>query len=456
MSDVFGEFIDHGRGADNDSAWDLGEDLDNDPSTPGHQGAPIRSMSDPTLHGQPDRTSGPLWDASYGEAGDNAGVHDLSGVPNKTAYLIAAGGTFNGHTVSAVGIPKAAQIYYRTQYMLPSGARFADLAAALPAACRALIGFRSISATDCRQVDEAVAATELDWSAANPEKASLCPSAGQPTRGIFSDSFEHGTSNWVLDGYNWMAIPSAAVPVTYANSGQISLYSFLPTGASGTNHFARLIRPIDVPASGSTFLWYATNNPGNRGSGSVRYNTGSGWTGGLPVVAGNASVNPTLGYDAVRVDLSSLAGQRVQLAFQAATTPSFASDWLVDDVKIYQCADAPGVPRHLAADLSGAGTSVDLSWDAPVFAGAGVAGYEVSVSPQPFPGTWPVSTAATTLHLDGLVVGVRYAVSVQAIDSAGNRGPAVTIFLPSDAVVSCTGVSRTGPPPCVPVPQPPR
>ena len=43
---------------------------------------------------------------------DNGGVHFNSGVNNKAAFLMTDGGTFNGQTVTGLGIAKVARIYY--------------------------------------------------------------------------------------------------------------------------------------------------------------------------------------------------------------------------------------------------------------------------------------------------------------------------------------------------------
>ena len=43
---------------------------------------------------------------------DAGGVHRNSGVNNKAAYLMTDGGTFNGRTITALGIPKVSRIYY--------------------------------------------------------------------------------------------------------------------------------------------------------------------------------------------------------------------------------------------------------------------------------------------------------------------------------------------------------
>ncbi len=64
-------------------------------------------MEDPSLFGQPDRMTSPLY---TGEKSDAGGVHANSGVNNKAAYLMSDGGTFNGRSVSALGVDKVAKL----------------------------------------------------------------------------------------------------------------------------------------------------------------------------------------------------------------------------------------------------------------------------------------------------------------------------------------------------------
>ena len=124
FSDLWGEFVDQTNNAGNDTAdvkWLIGEDI---PVT----GA-IRSMSDPTQFGDPDKMSSPNY--VIGNS-DNGGVHHNSGINNKAAYLMTDGGTFNGQTVTGLGIPKTASIYYEAQtHLLTRGSDYSDLAVAL-------------------------------------------------------------------------------------------------------------------------------------------------------------------------------------------------------------------------------------------------------------------------------------------------------------------------------------
>jgi bacillolysin len=451
LSDIFGEFIDQGRGSDDDSQWLLGEDL---------PGGAIRSMSSPHDGNQPDRALDPsFWSAAYNSTGDNGGVHTLSGVANKAAYLIAAGNeVFNGQTFTGgIGIPKSAQIWYRVEHMLPSGAQYDDLASILPAACRSILGVTGITQNDCRVVDKAVLATNMDWT--NPDEADLCPSAGQPVKLIFQDSFDRGTTKWNLDPAWWMNIPSAALPVSWSNSGRSSLYAFTDlTLGSPVGHYAQMRNGVDIPASGTTFLWMATNILSNNSGGSVLVDTGSGFNTTITPTAGHTGTTFTRGYDSQRFTLNSfgLAGQTVKLAFQ----PGFVNggEWLIDDVMIYQCVNVVGQPQHVAALLTNGNTEADVSWDAPVFSGPGIGGYEVFVQPTPDSLALPVvlPSGTTSLHLTGLDPAKRYSVTVRAVGSDAVGGQGVTVEMPTDLLVACNQAAnrQRGSNPCAGLPVP--
>ena len=47
---------------------------------------------------------------------DGGGVHSNSGVPNHGYALLVDGGTYNGVTVTGIGLTKAAHIYYRAMH----------------------------------------------------------------------------------------------------------------------------------------------------------------------------------------------------------------------------------------------------------------------------------------------------------------------------------------------------
>ncbi|HEY1177267.1 MAG TPA: M4 family metallopeptidase [Phytomonospora sp.] len=157
LSDIFGEYSDLVNGVGNDGAgvrWDLGEDL------PASIGA-IRDMADPGRFGDPDRVGSADW---YTGSSNSSYVHINSGVGNKAAFLMVDGGSFNGQTITGLGLDKAEQIWWRVQNTLTSSATYGELNTVLPQACRALAssGTAGITAADCGQVDKIVLATEMN------------------------------------------------------------------------------------------------------------------------------------------------------------------------------------------------------------------------------------------------------------------------------------------------------
>lgn len=123
LSDIWGEFVDLGNAQGNDAAsvrWLMGEDL---PS-----GA-IRDMENPPAYYQPDKMTSAYY---YEGAADNGGVHINSGVANKMCFLLTDGGTFNGQTVQAMGIPLVADLFYEVQTnLLTPSSGFLSLYSAL-------------------------------------------------------------------------------------------------------------------------------------------------------------------------------------------------------------------------------------------------------------------------------------------------------------------------------------
>ena len=175
FSDVWGEFIDQTNSSGNDSPsvkWLLAED-----SALGV----IRSMINPPAYGHPDKMSSPYF---YTGSGDNGGVHINSGVNNKAAYLMVEGGTFNGKTITGIGMDKTAAVYYEAQvYHLTMGANYNDLYYALVQACQNLIGGAGgITEFDCEQVRLAAGAVEMiSGSSATPTPPTWVPDTSTPT-----------------------------------------------------------------------------------------------------------------------------------------------------------------------------------------------------------------------------------------------------------------------------------
>lgn len=132
ISDIIGNSIE-GKN------WLVGEEV----YTPGTAGDALRSLSDPTLYGQPDHYSN-----LYTGTSDNGGVHTNSGINNKAFYLLAQGGNFHNVNVTGIGRDKAVTIYYNTLvYYLSVYSNFSDIRAAAIQAAQDLYGTGSAEAT---------------------------------------------------------------------------------------------------------------------------------------------------------------------------------------------------------------------------------------------------------------------------------------------------------------------
>jgi len=228
-------------GSDSSYKWLLGEDA--------ADGGAIRDMWNPTCYGNPGKVSDT---AQYAcSAGDQGGVHTNSGIPNHTFALLVDGGSYNGQSISPIGLTKAAHIYYRAQstYQVESSG-FADHADALEQSCLDLVGrplnaltggpsSESISAADCTQVTNAIAATELRVAPTfcnfgtllNPALPAFCSTVTTTgiTNLITSFDFEAGADDWTATRANTSA---DFTPRDW------SLVSSLPAPKTGTAFFA--------------------------------------------------------------------------------------------------------------------------------------------------------------------------------------------------------------------------
>ncbi|HEX8651174.1 MAG TPA: M4 family metallopeptidase [Pyrinomonadaceae bacterium] len=227
---------------DASTRWLMGEDV-----TPG--GA-LRDMSNPNCYANPARVNDT---AHYTcSTADGGGVHTNSGVPNHAYALIVDGGTYNGQTITGLGMTKAAHIYFRAESVYQHATTdFADHAVALEQAALDLKNASTnlnkltdgtpsgeiITAADLDQVHKAVLATELNavptFCNFQPLLAQSPPAdtcgAGTVQSVIFSEDFEGSTSGWTIShtsvgaGYN---MPDWVVSST------------LPDGRAGKGFFA--------------------------------------------------------------------------------------------------------------------------------------------------------------------------------------------------------------------------
>jgi len=120
FSDMWGEWIDQVNGRGNDAPavkWYLFED--------DIYGA-FRNMKDPHEFDDPDRLYGTYW--VWDDPDGYEYLHSNNGVGNKLCYLLTDGDTFNGYTISAMGISQTADLFYECQTnLLTSGAEYYDL-----------------------------------------------------------------------------------------------------------------------------------------------------------------------------------------------------------------------------------------------------------------------------------------------------------------------------------------
>ncbi|WP_298313452.1 M4 family metallopeptidase [uncultured Aquimarina sp.] len=253
FSDIWGETIDllndyqdEGEdvslrtGCDTSLRWMMGEDAS-------AFGGAIRDMWNPNCEGDP----GKVIDFNYlcGTA-DSGGVHINSGIPNHMYALLVDGGTFNGQTINAIGLTKAAHIFWRAQSnYLTLVSNFANLADAIEASATDLIGTNLeglsttapvgasgeiITAADVLEVEKAILAVELrtpNNCGYQPLLSNtgtvLCDNAS--TNAIFFEDWETGTDGWTME-----QLPENA---SDWESRDWAIESSLPEGREGKSIF---------------------------------------------------------------------------------------------------------------------------------------------------------------------------------------------------------------------------
>ena len=241
-ADIFGETVDLGNGVGTDGPgqrWLFGEDL---------PGGAIRNMMNPVALQQPGKMSDShLFDCDF--VNDGSHLHRNNGPVNHAYALMVDGGTYNGYSISGIGVTKAARVHYRalTAY-LTNTAGFLDNFNALTQACSDLIGTGGITTNDCVQVTNATLAVEMQaaWACVAPQaQPALCPAGGAPNY-VFFDSFENGDGAW--------SKTSAIGPGTWAlhpvpsGQGHWSMFGNEPDVVS--DHRVAMASSFVVPAGG--------------------------------------------------------------------------------------------------------------------------------------------------------------------------------------------------------------
>lgn len=147
ISDIFGTVVEFKYQAAK-ADYLIGEDI----YTPNTSGDALRSMANPALNGDPD-----YYGNRYTGTGDNGGVHTNSGIINKAAYLIAAGGTHHNVSVTGIGVDKLGAIFYRANTVyLTSSSTFSQARAALVQSASDLYGSTSAATTTVKNAFTAV------------------------------------------------------------------------------------------------------------------------------------------------------------------------------------------------------------------------------------------------------------------------------------------------------------
>jgi bacillolysin len=235
-----------GFGSDNSVRWLMGEDSSS-------FGGAIRDMYNPVCYGHPGKVSDRQYTcaAVADNTTDQGGVHSNSGVPNHGYALLVDGGAYNGQTITAIGLTKAAHIYYRAQsvYQGPT-TDFAGHADALEQSCRDLTGVnlnglttgtpsgQIINAADCTQVANTMLAVEMRSPPSQcnfsqvlaKSPPALCPAGAAVT--VAGDTFDGGRRG----GLRWVASSVAGSADFFTRSWGV--VNGLPGSRSGSAMFA--------------------------------------------------------------------------------------------------------------------------------------------------------------------------------------------------------------------------
>jgi Zn-dependent metalloprotease len=231
---------------DSSVLWLMGEDAS------AFSGA-IRDMSNPNCYSNPGKVSDFAFYVC--STADGGGVHTNSGVPNHGYQLTADGGTYNGQTITGLGLLKAAHIYFRAMdvYQVPD-TDFTDHADAIEQSCSDLIGVpltgfdglpsgQTISAANCTELHKVTLAVEMrvppSFCGFLPMLAKTPPpvcGTGGTASTVYSFDFETDpfTSGWTVN--NVGVYPAVFTPRDWVWTASV------PAGGTGSAVFG-----IDYP-----------------------------------------------------------------------------------------------------------------------------------------------------------------------------------------------------------------
>lgn len=379
-------------GAERDASyrWMVAEDA---PAM--NNGNGLRDLWSPNCYGHPGKKS----DAQYWcSDGDKGGVHVNSGIVSHTYALAADGGTYNGRTLSGIGLTKAAHIYWRavTTYHTPT-TNFSDHADDLERSCADLTGAllrdlrtgqpsgETITANDCAQLALAIAATELRGVSRcgfKPVLAQNAPSLCEGATTAFLESFEQGLGRWSVTGTGasekWTtsdALPKRRAGVAaFAPNPNVGVCGSVVNEHTG---LTQLESPAIVVPDGIASLSFlhsvAVAAQFDGGNVRIRVNDGA-WrlieAGDFlhnpytaTLIGSNANTNPLAsqpvftsadegavesawGTSIIRLGRYAKAGDTIRIRFDFGQNGcGGVQGWFVDDVRVYAC---PATPRRRA------------------------------------------------------------------------------------------------------------
>jgi hypothetical protein len=380
--------LDVGAPPEDSYRWLIGEDAT-------AFGAAIRDMWTPTCLSDP----GKVTDAEYHcNTSDAGGVHTNSGVPNHGYALLVDGGTYNGQTVGAIGLTKAAHLYYRAMavYQTPTS-DFDDHADALEQSCTDLIGQEleglstgtpsgpsgeTIGTSDCAAVSAMVAAVELRSDPTEQcnftpllqgDPPDVCAGVKNPPA-FFKEDFKQGLKGWTLtndgvfsgwDGSNW----AASTTLPGGRTGTAAFAADPATGdcAGGDGDISGVMRleskMINLPSSGVhsfrlTFDHYVATELGWDG-GNVKISINGGPYVLVPASAFTFNAYNTVLNPASAGNTNPLAGEE---AFSGTDGGKVTGSWGQSQVDLAQVGVNPGDRIRIRFDFGRDGCNGIDGW----------------------------------------------------------------------------------------------
>jgi Zn-dependent metalloprotease len=450
-------------------------------------GGAIRDMWNPTCYGDP----GKVTDAEYKcdpTGADAGGVHSNSGVPNHAYALVVDGGTYNGQTVTALGLDKAAAIWWRAQtaYLTPQS-NFIDAANAFEQSCVDLVGqpinklttepdatpeaAAPIEAADCASVVAANTAVEMrtepvkcNFKALLAKNAPAACGEGFSEDVLWSEDFEDGLTGWATSsevvfsgGFNkpWESVASAPAGTGDAHASKVAFGPAPDEGqcSNGSGDFSSrdsitgpvVQLPDSLRSAKLTFEHYVATEIGYDG-GNVKMSLNGGPFTAIPAAAYLFNKPTTITGPATNTN--PLAGQP---GFTGTDGGQTKGSWGESQVDLAAAGAKPNDTVQLRFDIGRDGCGGNEGWyvDNVQIVDCKLVTRTTAVH-QPEPSTFgTASTAEVTVARDGSV-GDAPEGTVTVTDAAGKTlgsatlaGGKASVALPADLPVGANKLTAT-------------